>query len=49
MDLKRGNLIVGVVGAGTMGRGIAQVCAQARMTALLFDTKWKDLWPDYGE
>ena len=38
-NLQRGDLTVAVVGAGTMGRGIAQVCAQAGMTALLFDTR----------
>jgi 3-hydroxybutyryl-CoA dehydrogenase len=38
-DLQRGDLIVAVIGAGTMGRGIAQVCAQAGMTALLFDSR----------
>jgi len=38
-DLQRGDLIVAVIGAGTMGRGIAQVCAQAGMTALLFDAR----------
>ena len=39
MDLLRSDLVVAVIGAGTMGRGIAQVCAQAGMTALLFDTR----------
>ena len=38
-DLQRGDLIVAVIGAGTMGRGIAQVCAQAGMTSLLFDSR----------
>ena len=38
-DLQRPDLVVAVVGAGTMGRGIAQVCAQAGMTALLFDSR----------
>ena len=38
-DLQRDDLIVAVIGAGTMGRGIAQVCAQAGMTALLFDSR----------
>lgn len=28
---------VGVIGAGTMGQGIAQVCAQAGMAVILFD------------
>jgi len=36
-DLQRGDLTVAVVGTGTMGRGIAQVCAQAGMTTLMFD------------
>nr|WP_294863167.1 3-hydroxybutyryl-CoA dehydrogenase [uncultured Pseudogulbenkiania sp.] len=31
------NLTIGVVGAGQMGRGIAQVCAMAGMTVLLND------------
>ena len=39
MDLLRRDLVVAVIGAGTMGRGIAQVCAHAGMTALLFDTR----------
>jgi 3-hydroxybutyryl-CoA dehydrogenase len=30
---------IGVIGAGQMGAGIAQVCAQAGLTALLFDIK----------
>lgn len=38
-DLQRPDLIVAVIGTGTMGRGIAQVCAQAGMTALLFDSR----------
>jgi 3-hydroxybutyryl-CoA dehydrogenase len=38
-DLQRSDLTVAVIGAGTMGRGIAQVCAQAGLTALLFDTR----------
>ena len=38
-DLQRPDLMVAVIGTGTMGRGIAQVCAQARMTALLFDSR----------
>jgi 3-hydroxybutyryl-CoA dehydrogenase len=38
-NLQRGDLTVAVIGAGTMGRGIAQVCAQAGMTALLFDSR----------
>jgi 3-hydroxybutyryl-CoA dehydrogenase len=38
-DLQRPDLTVAVVGAGTMGRGIAQVCAQAGMPVLLFDSR----------
>ncbi len=38
-DLERGDLTVAVIGSGTMGRGIAQVCAQAGMTTLLFDSR----------
>jgi 3-hydroxybutyryl-CoA dehydrogenase len=38
-DLQRPDLIVAVIGAGTMGRGIAQVCAQAGLTTLLFDSR----------
>jgi 3-hydroxybutyryl-CoA dehydrogenase len=33
------DLVVAVFGAGTMGRGIAQVCAQAGITTLLSDTR----------
>ena len=36
VDLAKSDLIVAVVGAGTMGRGIAQVCAQAGRITLLF-------------
>ena len=38
-DLSRDDLTVAVFGAGTMGRGIAQVCAQAGLTTLLFDSR----------
>ena len=38
-DLQRPDLIVAVIGAGTMGRGIAQVCAQAGLVTLLFDSR----------
>jgi len=38
-DLLAADLIVAVVGAGAMGRGIAQVCAQAGLTTLLFDSR----------
>jgi len=39
VDLSKSNLIVAVVGTGTMGRGIAQICAQAGLTCLLFDSR----------
>jgi 3-hydroxybutyryl-CoA dehydrogenase len=39
VDLAKPDLIVGIFGAGTMGRGIAQVCAQAGVTTLLFDSR----------
>ena len=39
IDLQGSDLTVLVVGAGTMGRGIAQVCAQAGLNTLLFDTR----------
>ena len=38
-DLSRPDLVVAVFGAGTMGRGIAQICAQAGLTTLLFDAR----------
>jgi 3-hydroxybutyryl-CoA dehydrogenase len=38
-DLLQPDLVVAVFGAGTMGRGIAQVCAQAGITTLLFDAR----------
>lgn len=38
-ELLRPDLIVAMVGAGTMGRGIAQVCAQAGLTTLLYDSR----------
>ncbi len=38
-DLSKSDLAVAVFGAGTMGRGIAQVCAQAGLTTLLFDSR----------
>src|SRR6476469_2668369 len=38
-DLARSDLVVAVFGAGTMGRGIAQVCAQAGLTTLLADAR----------
>ena len=36
-DLSQADLVVAVFGAGTMGRGIAQVCAQAGIPTLLSD------------
>src|SRR5689334_104614 len=38
-DLSKSDLVVAVIGTGTMGRGIAQVCAQAGLTCLLFDSR----------
>ena len=38
-ELSRPGLVAAVFGAGTMGRGIAQVCAQAGLTTLLFDSR----------
>jgi len=39
LDLSRADLVAAVFGAGTMGRGIAQVCAQAGLATLLFDER----------
>ena len=39
VDLSKSDLLAAVFGAGTMGRGIAQVCAQAGLTTLLFDSR----------
>ena len=38
-DLSRADLVAAVFGAGTMGRGIAQLCAQSGLTTLLFDSR----------
>jgi len=38
-DLSRPDLVLGIVGAGTMGRGIAQVAAQAGIRVLLTDAR----------
>ncbi|MFN3658773.1 MAG: 3-hydroxyacyl-CoA dehydrogenase [Pseudolabrys sp.] len=38
-NLADAGLVVAVIGAGTMGRGIAQVCAQAGIATLLYDTR----------
>jgi 3-hydroxybutyryl-CoA dehydrogenase len=37
LDINRPDLVVGVVGTGAMGRGIAQVTAQGGIKAILFD------------
>jgi len=37
LDINRPDLVVGVVGTGAMGRGIAQVTAQGGMKALMYD------------
>jgi 3-hydroxybutyryl-CoA dehydrogenase len=37
LDISRPDLVVGIVGAGAMGRGIAQVTAQGGMKAIMFD------------
>jgi 3-hydroxybutyryl-CoA dehydrogenase len=39
VDLLKSDLIAAVIGSGTMGRGIAQVCAQAGLTTLMFDSR----------
>jgi 3-hydroxybutyryl-CoA dehydrogenase len=39
LDASRSDLVAGVVGAGTMGRGIAQVLAQCGARTLLFDAQ----------
>jgi len=39
LDTSRSDLCTGVAGAGTMGRGIAQVLAQCGARTLLFDTQ----------
>jgi 3-hydroxybutyryl-CoA dehydrogenase len=39
MDFSRSDLVAGVAGAGTMGRGIAQVLAQCGTRTLLFDAQ----------
>lgn len=43
IDPRRHDLAVGVLGAGTMGRGIAQVAATAGMSVRLFDTDARQL------
>src|SRR5437868_71822 len=39
LDVSRADLVAGVAGAGTMGRGIAQVLAQCGVRTLLFDAQ----------
>ena len=39
IDLSKNDLNVVVIGAGAMGRGIAQVCAQAGLQTLLYDAR----------
>jgi 3-hydroxybutyryl-CoA dehydrogenase len=39
LDTNRGDLVAGVAGSGTMGRGIAQVLAQCGARTLLYDAK----------
>ena len=39
LDIHRSDLVAGVAGSGTMGRGIAQVLAQCGVRTLVFDTK----------
>lgn len=39
LDANQPGLVLGIVGTGTMGRGIAQIAAQAGITVRLFDTR----------
>src|SRR6478609_495249 len=39
LDISRSDLVAGVCGAGTMGRGIAQVLAQCGVRTLLYDAQ----------
>ena len=38
LDIQRPDLTLGVVGTGIMGRGIAQIAAQAGIRTVLYDT-----------
>ncbi|MCW5581972.1 MAG: hypothetical protein KIS72_11585, partial [Luteimonas sp.] len=38
-DANRDDLVIGVVGAGLMGRGIAQIAAVAGIDVVLFDAR----------
>jgi 3-hydroxybutyryl-CoA dehydrogenase len=39
LDLERPDLTLGIVGTGVMGRGIAQIAAQAGVRVVLYDTR----------
>src|SRR5436190_22312348 len=39
LDIQRSDLVAGVVGSGTMGRGIVQVLAQCGARTLVFDAQ----------
>lgn len=39
LDAGRADLILGIVGAGVMGRGVAQIAAQAGIPVLMFDAR----------
>ena len=39
LDIQRPDLVAGVAGSGTMGRGIVQVLAQCGVRSLVFDAK----------
>jgi 3-hydroxybutyryl-CoA dehydrogenase len=39
LDIERSDLALGIVGTGVMGRGIAQVAAQAGVRVVLYDTR----------
>ncbi|HSD41699.1 MAG TPA: 3-hydroxyacyl-CoA dehydrogenase [Burkholderiales bacterium] len=45
LDPQRQDLAIGIVGTGVMGRGIAQIAAQAGIRVLLYDTR-ADAAPD---
>ncbi len=39
LDIERSDLALGIVGTGVMGRGIAQIAAQAGIRVVLYDTR----------
>ena len=39
LDIHRSDLVAGVAGSGTMGRGIVQVLAQCGVRTLVFDAQ----------